>query len=248
MPYHPGFDLNCDMGESFGAYTMGCDAAIMPYISSANIACGFHAGDFWVMKQTVGLALQHGVQIGAHPSFPDLQGFGRRVMQFSPQEIYAMVLYQIGALEAFVRAAGATLRHVKPHGALYNISAKDPAVAAAIAQAVRDFNPDLQLFGLSGSISLQQAAACGLKVRHEVFADRAYMPDGSLVPRAHPQALIEDADAVLERVEAMISLQKVQAIDGQWIDIQADTICIHGDGPHALHFAQTLNAAFGNEE
>ncbi|MBN8684382.1 MAG: LamB/YcsF family protein [Chitinophagales bacterium] len=246
MPYRSGFDLNCDMGESFGAYSMGSDAAIMPYICSANIACGFHAGDFSVMKHTVGLALQHGVRIGAHPSFPDVQGFGRRVMHFTPQEIYDMVLYQIGALAAFVRAAGAVLQHVKPHGALYNVSAKDPAIAAAVAQAVRDFNPELYLFGLSGSVSLQQAEALGLKVCHEVFADRAYMPDGSLVPRAHPQALIEDADAVLARVDAMVSAQKVQAIDGQWIDIQADTVCIHGDGPHALLFAQTLHNAFGN--
>jgi UPF0271 protein len=240
-------DLNCDMGESFGPWPMGNDAALMQHITSANIACGFHAGDPIIMQKTVRLALEHGVAIGAHPGYPDLQGFGRRNMQLSPDEVYAAVLYQIGALQAIARAEGAPLHHVKPHGALYNAAAKDRALADAIARAVRAAGADLLLYGLSGSALIAAGEAAGLHTCSEVFADRTYQSDGSLTPRTQPGALIEDTGKAVEQALEMVRRQRVKSLDGQWVPLQADTICLHGDGPHAVEFAQALFAVFKRE-
>ena len=235
-------DLNCDMGESFGAWSMGADEAVLEQVSSANIACGFHAGDPRVMHRTVEAALRRGVAVGAHPSLPDLQGFGRRAMHISPQEAYGIVLYQIGALAGFCRALGGRLAHVKAHGALYNMAAKDPALAAAIARAVCDFDPTLVLFGLAGSELIRAGRDAGLAVASEVFADRTYQADGSLTPRTQPNAMIHDASAAAAQVEAMLTLGTVQALDGTRVAIVSDTICIHGDQPGAAEFASGLHA------
>src|SRR5438132_1228572 len=186
-------DLNCDMGESYGAWKMGADAEVMPHISSANIACGFHGGDPATIRKTVQLAVDHGVAIGAHPSLPDLQGFGRRVMKISPQEMYDLVVYQAGAVDAFARAAGAKLHHVKCHGALYNMAATDEALSEAMARAVKDLGGGLMLYALSNSKMMQVAKNKGIPVAGEVFADRGYADDGTLWPRGKPGAMIEDA-------------------------------------------------------
>ena len=199
----PTIDLNCDLGESFGAYTIGMDDEILPYVTSANIACGFHAGDPSVMKKSVLLCKKYGVQVGAHPGLPDLQGFGRRKMAISPAEAEADVVYQIGALKAFCDAAGVPLHHVKPHGALYNMAAKDPALAAAICRAVQAAAPGAVLLALSGSEMIKAAHAIGLPVASEVFADRGYQPDGTLVPRGTPDAMVEDEDTAIVRVLQM---------------------------------------------
>ena len=196
----PSIDLNCDLGESFGAYTIGMDAEILPYITSANIACGFHAGDPSVMQKSVLLCKKYGVQVGAHPGLPDLQGFGRRKMAISPAEAEADVIYQIGALKAFCDAAGVPLHHVKPHGALYNMAAKDPELAAAICRAVKAAAPEAMLLALSGSEMIKAAQALGLRVCSEVFADRGYQPDGTLVPRGKPGAMIENEEEAIARV------------------------------------------------
>ena len=236
-------DLNCDIGESFGAWTMGDDAGVMPWITSANIACGFHAGDFSTMQQTVLLAKQHNVAIGAHVSLPDLQGFGRRTLKVSPDEAHALTLYQIGALAAFARAAGGHVAHVKPHGALYNMASKDAALSDAIARAVRDFDPNLILVGLAGSELPKAGTALDLTVAHEAFADRRYEADGSLTPRGIPGAVIEDVnDAVAQAIQIAIS-GKVETRDGSIPSIRADTICVHGDRPDAALFAQRLRQA-----
>ncbi|SHF35004.1 LamB/YcsF family protein [Vibrio gazogenes] len=234
-------DLNCDMGESFGVYSLGNDVALMDFVSSVNIACGFHAGDPSVMRETVRYALEKRLSIGAHPGLPDLVGFGRRIMAITPQEAYDMVVYQIGALHGFVRAAGGHLHHVKPHGALYNMAAQDALLAGAIARAVKDIDPTLVLYGLSGSALIRAAESEGLRVAHEVFADRTYQPDGTLTPRDRPDALIDHDDAALNQVLDMVCQGKVRATDGQWVEIQADTICIHGDGAHALEFAAKIH-------
>ena len=184
-------DLNADLGESFGAWRMGDDAGVMPWITSANIACGFHAGDPTTMRATIALCAQHGVAIGAHPSLPDLQGFGRREMKISPDEVYAQTLYQVGALHALTKAAGTQLHHVKPHGALYNMAARDAALAGAIARAVHEFDASLVLFGLAGSALPKAGTATGLRVAHEAFADRRYQADGSLTPRSQSGAVID---------------------------------------------------------
>ena len=231
-------DLNCDMGESFGQYTMGNDAGIMPYISSANIACGFHAGDPNIMEDTVKLALEHNVAVGAHPGFPDLQGFGRRNLNISPAEAYTLMLYQMGALNAFVTAEGSQLHHVKPHGALYNKAAQDPDLAKAIAEAVYQFNPELILYGLAGSCLISQAEAIGLTTANEVFADRSYQNNGQLTPRNQAGAMIEDKQKSLNQIRDMVLHEQVTSLDGQTIAIQADTLCIHGDGPWALDFVR----------
>ncbi|MDW6004392.1 LamB/YcsF family protein [Vibrio mangrovi] len=233
-------DLNCDMGESFGTYSLGNDAALMEFVSSVNIACGFHAGDPGVMRDTVRLALEKNLAIGAHPGLPDLTGFGRRVMEISPREAYNIVVYQIGALDGFVRAGGGKLHHVKPHGALYNMAAKDEQLAQAIAQAVKDTDPTLVLYGLSGSALTIAGENAGLNVANEVFADRTYQPDGTLTPRSRPDALIHSDEVALNQVIGMIREGKVRATNGQWADIRADTICIHGDGSHALEFARKI--------
>jgi UPF0271 protein len=228
-------DLNCDMGEG-----MPNDAALMPFISSANIACGFHAGDEHTMKTTVKLCKDFGVRIGAHPSFPDRANFGRTMMEMSPEEIYKMVREQIQVLQKHASALGEKIHHVKPHGALYNASAKDPATAKAIAQAVFDEDSNLLLFGLSGSFSVDAAEALGLKTAHEVFGDRAYQADGSLVPRNQVHACLDQTEDVINQVKRMVQKGEVQALSGEIIPLRIETICLHGDGPHALAFAQVI--------
>jgi UPF0271 protein len=233
-------DLNCDLGESFGSYKLGMDEEILPYVTSVNIACGFHAGDPSVMRTTAQLALAAGIAIGAHPGLPDLLGFGRRNMDISAQEAYDMVVYQIGALEAVVQAEGGTLQHVKPHGALYNMAAKRKDLSEAIARAVYKVNADLILFGLSGSELIRAGEAIGLQTAQEVFADRTYEEDGSLTPRSHPDALIKDPHQAISQVIRMIQEGVVRSREGQEIRIQADTVCIHGDGSQALEFARQI--------
>jgi len=228
-------DLNADLGEGCGS-----DEALLALISSANVACGWHAGDASTMLQTVQWALAKGVAIGAHPSYPDRENFGRTEMQRDPRDIYADVLYQIGALAAIVKAQGGRLAHVKAHGALYNQAARNRAQAQAIVDAVRDFDPQLVFFGLARSVMIEVAREAGLTVKEEVFADRGYNSDGSLVRRGTPGALLDDDEAVLAQTLSMVREHKVRAIDGQWIPIQADTVCLHGDGPHALAFAQRI--------
>lgn len=235
-------DLNCDMGEGFGAYTMGDDLALLAHVSSANIACGFHAGDPPTMRRLVAGALAGGVAVGAHPGLPDLQGFGRREMKVSPAEAYAMVVYQVGALAGFARAAGGRLHHVKPHGALYNMAAKDRPLADALAQAVFDIDATLVFYGLAGSAMLDAAHALGLPVASEVFADRGYLDNGALAPRGQPGALIEDADASLAQVRQMLA-GSVRALSGLEVPVRADTLCLHGDQPGALAFARRIRAA-----
>ncbi|WP_114238214.1 LamB/YcsF family protein [Dyella sp. C9] len=236
-------DINCDLGESFGAWHMGDDAALLAVVSSANIACGFHAGDPDIMRRTVALAVQHGVAIGAHVSLPDLQGFGRREMAVTPAEAYAMTLYQIGALHAFAHAAGTRLHHVKPHGALYNMAARDARLAQSIAEAVRDFDASLWLFGLAGSELVDAGRNAGLQVASEAFADRGYRADGSLQPRKEPGALITESDEAIAQAMAMAREGRVRAVDGNIVELQADTLCVHGDGAHAVAFARNLHAA-----
>ena len=233
-------DLNCDMGESFGRYTIGNDEAMMPYITSANIACGLHAGDPLVMERTVRLGQERGVGIGAHPSFPDLQGFGRRVMQLTPEEAEAFVLYQVGALAAFAKAAGAQLVHVKPHGALYNLAARDRPLAEAIAQAVARFNRRLILVGLANSLLVEAGLEAGLPVAREAFADRAYEADGSLRSRRLPGAVLEDPAQATEQVVRIARDGLVVAYTGEEVPVQAETICLHGDTPTAVEIAKTI--------
>ncbi|MDJ1498835.1 5-oxoprolinase subunit PxpA [Cytophagaceae bacterium DM2B3-1] len=237
-------DLNCDMGESFGPWKMGNDLQILNYVSSVNIACGFHAGDADTMRKTVAAAMEKNVAIGAHPGFPDLQGFGRRNMQLSSEEVYNIILYQIGALAAFVKVAGGRLHHVKPHGALYNMAAKDSSLSSAIAQAIKDFDPSVIVYGLSGSFLISESQKLGLKTASEVFADRTYQQDGSLTPRNQPFALIEDTTQSLKQVLKMVKEQQVVTPSTIPVPIQADTICIHGDGKHAVDFAQAINTLF----
>lgn len=229
------------MGESFGPWQMGNDAELMNYVSSINVACGFHAGDAHTMRETVQLANKKEIAIGAHPSFPDLQGFGRRNMSLSPNEIFDIVLYQVSALKGICEAFSAKLHHVKPHGALYNIAAKDEKVAGAIAEAVKKIDAKLILFGLSGSYSITEAEKIGLKTANEVFADRTYQTDGSLTPRTQPNALIDSTDKAIEQVLQMILDKQVTATTGEKASIVAETVCIHGDGSHAIEFAKTLN-------
>ena len=236
-------DLNCDMGEGYGAWKMSDDAALLDHVTSANIACGFHAGDPGTIHRTVKLALDKGVAIGAHPSLPDLQGFGRRRMNVSAEEAYDMVLYQIGALAGFATACGGKLAHVKPHGALYNMAAKDAKLAQAIAQAVRDFDAGLVLFGLAGSELIRAGTQAGLKTANEVFADRTYQSDGSLTPRTQPDAVIRDAEAAIARVRRMVGEGRVRSQQGSDVPVQADTLCIHGDEPGAVEFARRIRAA-----
>ncbi len=233
-------DLNCDMGESFGAYRLGADEAVLPCITSANIACGFHAGDPAVMRRTVRAAAEHGVAIGAHPGLPDLVGFGRRSMELSPEDAYDLVVYQVGALLGFALAAGARLAHVKPHGALYNMAARDPALADAIARAVRDLDDGLVLFGLSGSELVTAGERAGLVTAAEAFADRNYTADGALVSRKRPDALVSDPGEALRRVIRMVREGRVRSVEGVDVPLRADTVCIHGDGPHAAELARAL--------
>jgi UPF0271 protein len=240
-------DLNCDMGESYGTYQIGNDEAIFPYITSANIACGFHAGDPAVMKKTVKLALKYNVAVGAHPGLPDLQGFGRREMAISAEETYDMVVYQIGALAAFVQSEGGILRHVKPHGALYNMAATDKTLAEAIAEAVYKVNPMLVLYGLSGSELITAGSKIGLRVANEVFADRTYQDNGNLTSRRSANALITDEDVAAAQCLRMIKEGLITATSGTDMTIKADTICLHGDGEHAAIFAARIHTLFKEE-
>ena len=240
-------DLNCDLGESFGAYTIGMDEKVIPLISSCNIACGYHASDPLVMEKTVAMACGAGIGIGAHPGFPDLMGFGRRNLNVSPAEAGAYVTYQLGALHAFAKAAGVRVSHVKPHGALYNMAAKDYALALAIAKAVKAFDPSLILLGLSGSESVRAAEDIGLPAAREVFADRAYMPDGSLMPRTREGAVLHDEDEAIRRTVRMVKEHRVTACDGQDIEISPDSICVHGDNVKALAFVTQIRRALEEE-
>ncbi|PEE44823.1 5-oxoprolinase subunit PxpA [Bacillus pseudomycoides] len=237
-------DLNCDLGEGFGAYKIGNDDKILPFVSSVNIACGFHAGDPTVMRQTVEKALKNDVEIGAHPGFPDLIGFGRRVMRVSPEEVYDYVLYQIGALDGFIRAAGARMHHVKPHGALYNMAATDQEIADAIAKAIYHINPDLFLYGLANSKFIQAAEKYELKLVQEAFADRTYQLDGTLTSRTEENALIKNEDIAIEQVLQMVKERNVKAVGGKIINIDAQTICIHGDGERAVQFVERIYRTF----
>ena len=240
-------DLNCDLGESFGNYKIGGDDKIIPLISSANVACGFHAGDPVVMKKTIETAKKNNIGIGAHPGFLDLMGFGRREMKISIDEAKAYVLYQLGALGAFCKSEGVKLQHVKPHGALYNMSAKDYNLSKAIWEAIADFDSSLIILGLSGSATLRAAQDLGLKYASEVFADRAYEEDGSLVARSKEGAMIHDENEAIERVIKMITEQKVTSITGKEIPIKADSICVHGDGEKALLFVKKIREKLENE-
>jgi UPF0271 protein len=233
-------DLNCDMGESFGAYRMGNDEAILDFVTSANIACGFHAGDPSTIHQTVKAAIAKGVAVGAHPSLPDLQGFGRRTMAVSAAEAYDMVIYQVGALAGFAQALGGRVTHVKAHGALYNMAAKDPRLAQAIANAVRDFDPKLVLYGLAGSALVHAAEEAGLRSASEVFADRTYQDDGSLTPRSQPNAMIADLEASIAQVKRMVLDAVVRSVQGNDVPVRADTLCVHGDEPGALAFVKRI--------
>ena len=238
-----GIDLNADVGESFGAYSLGHDADLIPLITSANVACGFHAGDPGVMRATVALARQHGVAVGAHPGFPDLVGFGRRELKATPTEVEDAVAYQIGALAGIAAAEGLRLQHVKPHGALYNMAVVDGALADAIARATASVDPSLILLGLPGSQLVLAGSRAGLRTASEGFADRAYLPSGALVPRSQSGAVIEDADTVVSRAIMMAREHVVMAIDGTRVAIEVDTICVHGDTPGAAVLARRIRAA-----
>ncbi|WP_210611092.1 5-oxoprolinase subunit PxpA [Priestia flexa] len=234
-------DLNCDLGESFGAYTIGNDEAILPYVTSANIACGFHAGDPSVMQRTVELALRENVAIGAHPGLPDLSGFGRRNMAISAREAFDITLYQIGALSAFCQALGAPLHHVKPHGALYNMAAVNTKLAEGIAEAIYTIGKEVILYGLAGSALVAAGKRLGLSTANEVFADRTYEKDGTLTPRTIKGSVIHDTQQAINQVITMIKEGKVHTRQGEQIKIEADTVCIHGDGPNAIVFAKSIH-------
>jgi 5-oxoprolinase (ATP-hydrolysing) subunit A len=233
-------DLNADLGEGFGPYHLGAGAALMPLLTSANIACGFHAGDAMTMREAVAAAAKHGVVIGAHPGYPDLQGFGRRDLSATPAEITAYVIYQIGALDAVCRAGGVRLRYVKAHGALYNRAATDRVVADAIAEAIRLVDPSLMMLGLAGSQLIAAGDAAGLGTAAEAFADRAYARDGTLVPRSVAGAVIHDTEAVVARALRMVTTGSVTAIDGTDVAIRADSLCVHGDTPGAVALVRAL--------
>lgn len=231
------------MGESFGAYHLGFDEQLMPYISSANVACGFHAGDPVWMRRTVSLAEQARVAVGAHPGLPDLIGFGRREMKVTPEEVKNYVIYQVGALQAFTRTK--PLQHVKPHGALYNMGVANEEIARAVAEGVRETDEKLILVGLAGSVWLKVGQQLGLKVASEVFADRALNPDGTLVPRSQPGAVIEDPEKVIATSLRMVIEGKATAVNGKEIPIRADTICLHGDTPGSVALARGLRERMG---
>ena len=236
-------DLNADVGESFGTWQMGHDEALIPLVSSVNVACGFHAGDPLVIERTVKMAADAGVALGAHPGYPDIAGFGRRDLDMTPAELEAAVLYQVAAVTGFAHAAGVELRHVKPHGALYNRAARDMGVAEAIAGAVRRFDPGLVLVGLAGSVLLEAGRAAGLAVAAEAFADRAYEADGSLRSRRLPNAVHADPEIAAAQALSIARDGKVRARDGTWVAVSADTLCLHGDTPGAPVLARVVRAA-----
>jgi UPF0271 protein len=237
-------DLNADLGESFGHWTLGDDEALVRHITSANLACGFHAGDFRIMERTVALCREAGVAVGAQPGYPDLLGFGRRPIPFIADEVESLVRYQIGALEAFCRSAGVEMQHVKPHGALYNQAAVDRALAEAIARAVASFSRDLALVGLAGSQAFGEAAAhAGLRLVPEAFADRRYMPDGTLQPRSEAGSLMTDAATAAAQAVSIATRGLVEAHDGSAVTVAAESICCHGDTPGAVGIAAAVRAA-----
>lgn len=233
-------DINCDMGESFGVYKMGTDEEILKYVTSANIACGFHAGDPATMRKTVLAVLENGVGIGAHPGLQDLIGFGRRNMDISPQEAYDIVVYQVGALWGFVKSEGGSIQHVKAHGSLYNMAAVNKDLSEAIAEAVYKIDPELILIGLANGELVKAGKKIGLRTVSEVFADRTYQQDGTLTSRRQPDSLISDDDEAVKQVIRMVKERKVMSQQGVDIDIEAETVCIHGDGVHALSFAHNI--------
>ena len=240
-------DLNCDLGEAFGNYSFGGDKDILPLITSANIACGFHAGDANVMNETIQLAKKHNIGIGAHPGLPDLQGFGRRKLDMSPEEIYNIVVYQLGALNGFCQIHDVKMNHVKQHGELYQMGAKDKTIASAIAQAVYDFDKTLVFVGLANTLLISEAEKIGLKTASEVFADRRYEDDGQLVSRKEPDAVISDSEEALNQVIKMVTENKVVSKNNKEITLQADTICVHGDGAHALEFVTKIREKLTKE-
>lgn len=237
-------DLNADLGESYGRWTLGDDEGLVAHLTSANVACGFHAGDFLVIERTVALCRRAGVAVGAQPGYPDLLGFGRRTMAFEPTEVESMVRYQLGALEAFCRAHGVALHHVKPHGALYNQAAGDLALATAVAQATARFSRSLPLYGLASSAAMATAAAdAGVRFIPEAFADRRYRPDGTLVPRSEPGAVLTDPDAAATQAVSIAAEGALTAVDGSRIALSAETICCHGDTPGAVKIAAAVRSA-----
>jgi UPF0271 protein len=240
-------DLNSDLGESFGRYTLGMDERIIPLITSANVACGYHASDPVVMDKTIRLAKKAGIGVGAHPGFPDLMGFGRRNMNVTPAEAKAYTLYQLGALDGFCKAQGVTMQHVKPHGALYNMAAKDYELSKAICEAIASYNQNLIVMALCGGQLLRAAKDLGLRAASEVFADRGYEEDGTLVDRRKEGAMITDEDAAIARVVRMVKEGKVTAVTGKDIAIQADSVCVHGDGEKALAFVEKIRQALEQE-
>lgn len=240
-------DLNSDLGESFGNYTIGMDEEILKFVSSANVACGWHAGDPMVMEKTVALAKEFGTAVGAHPGFPDRMGFGRRNMAVTPEEAKAYVKYQLGALQAFAKAHGVKIQHVKPHGALYNMAAVDEKLAKAMCEAVYEVDKDIIFMGLAGSRMITAAEETGLKAASEVFADRAYNDDGTLVSRKLPGAVIKDKELAIKRVVRMVKEGRVESINGKDIDIKADSICVHGDNPKALEFVKNIRETLEKE-
>lgn len=241
MSYPSHIDLNADLGESFGRYSLD-DVPLLDVITSANVACGFHAGDPVVMRETVRRAARKGVTIGAHPGYPDLMGFGRRDLAATPDEVSAYVLYQLGALQACCAAEGARVRYVKPHGALYNRAAKDETIAEAIVEAVRRVDPELGVLGLGGSALVTAAERGGLRAVCEGFVDRGYQADGTLVPRGSPGAIIEDPEVASARALRMVRAGVVETVDGTLLPMKVDSLCTHGDGPHALALVRAVRA------
>jgi UPF0271 protein len=240
-------DLNSDLAESFGRYTLGMDDKIIPLITSANVACGYHASDPVVMDKTIKMAKEAGIRVGAHPGFPDLMGFGRRNMNITPAEAKAYTLYQLGALDAFCKAHGVTMQHVKPHGAFYNMAAKDYELSKAICEAIASYDSNLIVMALCGGELLRAAKDLGLRAASEVFADRGYEEDGTLVDRRKEGAMITDEDVAIARVIRMVKEGKVTAVTGKDIEIQADSVCVHGDGAKALAFVEKIRAALTQE-
>lgn len=233
-------DLNSDLGESFGAYTMGLDSEVLKYVSSANIACGWHAGDPMVMEDTVKLAVKEGVAIGAHPGYPDLMAFGRRNIALTPDEARNYMLYQLGALSAFAQAQGAKLQHMKLHGAFYNTACVNKELANALVDGLLAYDKDIIVMALSGSYLLKRAEEKGLRTAHEVFADRGYNADGTLVNRKLPGAFVTDKDEAISRIKSMVLNGRVKAVDGSEFELRADSICVHGDNPQAVEFVKNI--------
>lgn len=233
-------DLNSDLGEGFGSYSLGMDQEILPYVTSINLACGWHAGDPMIMDKRVKLAKKVGVSVGSHPGYPDLLGFGRRQLSLSPEEARTYMLYQSGALMAFLHGQGERLQHVKLHGAFYNQACADQDLAQGIIQGMKELGKDVILLALSGSYLAREAKNRGVRVCEEVFADRGYHADGSLVHRSHPQAFVKDPSVAIPRVIKMVKEGRVISIEGEEISLQADSICVHGDNPKALEFVSSL--------